>query len=73
MKAYFFSLNVSYRECQQLYLQGNHTVVVTAESGERVQLPSLNLRPHIQSDGIKGRYRLLVDDSKKVKSFEKIV
>ncbi|MDU0355186.1 DUF2835 family protein [Paraglaciecola aquimarina] len=45
---------------------------MTDESGKRIQLPVLNLRPFVSPIGIKGRFRLIVDENNKLKSFEKI-
>lgn len=72
MKTYFFSLSVPYRDCEKLYHSGSNTVILTADTGERVQLPTLNLRPYVQRDGLKGRFRLIINSEQKVKSFEKI-
>ena len=71
-KSYFFSLSLSYAECENLYITGINSVVVTADSGERVQLPSKNLRPFVQRSGLSGRFRLVVSDQQKVVSLDKI-
>ncbi|MCV2884143.1 DUF2835 domain-containing protein [Aestuariibacter sp. AA17] len=71
-RVYFFSLSVSYAACEKLYHAGNNSVVVTADSGERVQLPTVNLRPFINRSGLKGRFRLIINSENKVKSFERI-
>lgn len=72
MNIYFFSLSVPYNVCEKLYHTGNNTVVLTADSGERVQLPTMNLRPFVNRSGLKGRFRLIVDNKNKVRSFEKV-
>lgn len=69
---WYFRLNVSYLECEQLYVPGNNTCLMTAENGARIQVPSKNLRPFVTSTGIKGRFRLITDQNNKLKSFEKI-
>lgn len=69
---YFFQINVSYQECEQLYYPGNNTCMMRAENGVRVQVPSKNLRPYVTTAGIKGRFRLVTDQNNKLKSFEKI-
>ncbi|MFT6343143.1 MAG: hypothetical protein ACJAWQ_000188 [Paraglaciecola sp.] len=43
---------------------------MTAENGKRIQLPVQNLRPHVRPNGIKGRFRLIIDENNKIKSFE---
>ncbi|WP_338292424.1 DUF2835 family protein [Planctobacterium marinum] len=72
MKSYFFSLNINYLDCENLYLPQLNTCMMTSDSGERVQLPTKNLRPFVTKTGIQGRFRLLVDENNKIKSFEKI-
>ncbi|XOV77931.1 MAG: DUF2835 family protein [Aestuariibacter sp.] len=72
LQAYYFQLNVTYQECERLYMPGNNTCLMRAENGARIQVPSKNLRPFVTSLGIKGRFRLITDKNNKLKSFEKI-
>jgi hypothetical protein len=72
MQVYFFSINVSYSECEKLYASSSNSAVLTADSGERVQLPIVNLRPCVDRQGLSGRFRLIVNEHNKVKSFNKI-
>lgn len=72
MQTFYFSLSLDYELCERLYFPQVNTVVVTAENGKRVQLPARNLRPHVSPVGIKGRFRLIVDDNNKIKSFERV-
>ncbi|WP_438863698.1 DUF2835 family protein [Neptunicella sp.] len=72
MKTYYFQIGLAYKYCVNLYTPGINTVVIAAESGEKVKLPCVNLRPFMQQKGIYGRFRLIVDANNKVKSFEKI-
>ena len=72
MRQYFFTLAVPYVQCENLYITGNNAVVLTADSGERIQLPTVNLRPYIDRQGLNGRFRLVIDNQNKVKSFDKI-
>jgi hypothetical protein len=72
MKVYFFSIEVTYAECEKLYSSSSNSAVLTADSGERVQLPIVNLRPYVDRQGLNGRFRLIIDDKNKVKSFNKI-
>lgn len=72
MQTFYFTLSLKYELCEQLYVPGVNTVVMTADSGKRIQLPVKNLRPHVSPIGIKGRFRLMIDENNKMKSFEKI-
>lgn len=72
MKKYYFQLDLPYAQCLDLYQPGNNVALVRAESGEKVQLPCLNLRPYVSRLGLNGRFRLIIDDNNKVMSFEKV-
>jgi hypothetical protein len=72
MQTFYFTLSLKYELCEQLYVPGVNTVVMTADNGKRVQLPVTNLRPHVSPIGIKGRFRLMIDENNKVNSFEKV-
>ncbi len=72
MATYFFSINLSYPDCENLYMPGKNSVLIQAESGHRVQLPVSNLRPFVTRIGIKGRFRLITNDDNKIDSFEKV-
>ncbi|RDV25971.1 DUF2835 family protein [Alteromonas aestuariivivens] len=69
---YYFTLSLNYQQCESLYFPGNHKVVLTAENGTRVQIPSSRLRSHVHSYGLSGRFRLIVGNDNKIRTFEKI-
>ncbi|MDC8831043.1 DUF2835 family protein [Alteromonas gilva] len=71
-KIYFFSLNEPYHQCQALYSGTIPYVILTAETGERVQVPAGRLRQFIDSRGVCGRFRMVVSAQNKIKSFERI-
>jgi hypothetical protein len=72
MQTFYFTLSLKYELCERLYVPGINTVVMKADNGKRIQLPVKNLRPHVSPIGINGRFRLMIDDNNKIKSFEKI-
>ena len=63
---------MSYLECQVLYTGQLQNALLISEDGYRVQIPVVNLKRHIDSRGIKGRFRLLTDINNKIVSFERI-
>ncbi|MDB2330137.1 DUF2835 domain-containing protein [Alteromonas sp.] len=69
---YFFSINVPYTECEALYSGAIPNVVMLAENGIRVQVPANRLRQFVNREGVKGRFRMVVDAKHKIKSFERI-
>jgi hypothetical protein len=72
MQTFYFTLSLTYDLCERLYVPGTNTVVMTADNGKRIQLPVINLRPHVSPIGINGRFRLMIDDNNKIKNFEKM-
>ncbi|MCU7554169.1 DUF2835 domain-containing protein [Alteromonas sp. ASW11-19] len=71
-KVYFFSISVPYHMCEALYQSPNPAVVLTAENGVRVQVPTSRLRQFIGSNGVNGRFRMVVNAKNKIRSFERI-
>lgn len=69
---FYFSINAPYTQCEVLYVPSMQDVVVVSESGLSVQVPTSRLRQFVTSSGIKGRFRMVVDASKKIKSFERL-
>jgi hypothetical protein len=72
MKTYFFDIDVSYLQCEQLYEPGRNVAIMTANSGERVQLPVSNLRKYTTKKGIKGKFKMTISSENKILTFEKI-
>jgi hypothetical protein len=56
----------------KLYEPGNNSVVIIDEHNKKIQIPTKNLRPFVSPSGIRGRFRLQVDSSNKLVSFEKM-
>ena len=69
---YFFTLNEPYSSCQALYSGLVPHAVLTAENGSRVQVPAGRVRQFIDSRGLCGRFRLIITQENKIKSFERI-
>ncbi|WP_100641459.1 DUF2835 family protein [Alteromonas facilis] len=69
---YEFSLCVSYKQCEQLYMQGNNSVVVLSTTGVRISLPAKNLRPFVSTNGIHARFRLVTSAQNKIISLTQI-
>ncbi|MFT6990106.1 MAG: hypothetical protein ACJASL_002084 [Paraglaciecola sp.] len=72
MQTFYFTLSLKYDLCERLYVPGINSVIIKDDNGKRIQLPVRNLRPHVSPIGIKGRFRLMIDESNKIMSFEKI-
>ncbi|OEE62212.1 hypothetical protein A1OO_08280 [Enterovibrio norvegicus FF-33] len=70
---YLFTLDISYHTFQQHYAGVASTVVVKTDNGLTLQLPASRLRPYLSQLGLKGRFRLVVDEANRFKSLELIV
>ncbi|PKF50754.1 DUF2835 domain-containing protein [Enterovibrio nigricans] len=70
---YFFRVDISYHVFQQHYAGIAANVVVTTDHGLTLQLPASRLRPYLSQQGVKGRFRLIVDENNRFKSLDKMV
>ncbi|NMH58430.1 DUF2835 family protein [Alteromonas ponticola] len=71
-RVYFFSISLSYKRCEAFYQPGNNSVIVTADTGHRIQIPTSRMRAFVTKQGIQGRFRMTIDNNNKIVSFEKI-
>lgn len=72
MKYYYFSVYITYSEFQRLYSGSASTVVVSTEQGLTLQLPAIKLRPYLSQLGIRGRFKLTVDNNNRMLNLEAI-
>ncbi|MDP4528565.1 DUF2835 family protein [Alkalimonas delamerensis] len=61
MKLYRFSLHLSADECLSYYQGHYRNLIVTAHSGERIQIAARHFHRFIQKDGIHGVFTLSLD------------
>ena len=71
-KYFYFSLGLTYSECERLYQAGYRHVVVASESGHRVQIPIERMRAFVTPAGLQGRFRLTTTSSYKIIAFERL-
>lgn len=69
---YFFSLKFPYAQCAALYDGTVPNVILMSENGVKVQVPANRVRKFVGAHGLHGRFRLVIDQSNKIKSFEQI-
>jgi hypothetical protein len=72
MRRYFFNAYLTTEQCVAYYRGDIRDVVVTADSGERVQLRFRHFQPFIDTIGVRGRFRLTVGSDGAFISLEKI-
>lgn len=71
-RQYLFSGFISAEKCQQFYRGEARYVIVTADSGERVQLAFRHFQPFMTPVGIRGQFRLLLTEKGEFLRLEKI-
>lgn len=72
MRYYFFNASLSAAQCHGYYRGEIKSVVVTADSGERVQLQFRHFQPFIETNGVRGRFRLTLTETGAFSRLEKI-
>ncbi|MDX3774766.1 DUF2835 family protein [Chromatiaceae bacterium AAb-1] len=72
MRYYYFSASLTPEQCQGFYQGLVKYVIVTADNGERVQLPFRHFLPFISMTGIRGRFRLSLDNHANFLALDKI-
>lgn len=72
MRRYFFNASLSAEQCYGYYRGDIRYVVVTADSGERVQLQFRHFQRFVDVNGFRGRFRLTVDENDAFVALEKI-
>ncbi|MDP4535268.1 DUF2835 family protein [Alkalimonas collagenimarina] len=66
MRQYHFVMHLSKDECLQYYQGHFRKLVVTAVSGERIQISAKHFHRFIQRDGIHGFFTLTLDSNGKL-------
>lgn len=72
MRQFIFGLSLTYEECLPYYTGDMQAVIVRSECGKRVQIPAIHLRGFIDTLGIRGRFRLTLDNDNKFQQLEKL-
>lgn len=72
MKQYIFNLKMTYDQCLPYYTGDMQAVIVRSECGKRVQIPAIHLRGYIDPLGIRGRFRLTLDEDNRFQQLEKL-
>lgn len=72
MRRYYFNISLCSEQCRQYYSGDIRYVIVTDDKGERIQLKFKHFLPFISSYGIRGRFRLTLDENFAFVTLEKI-
>ena len=65
-------MNLSHQECLSWYQGAIDFLVVREDGGKRIQIPVNRFRPYVTTIGIRGRFRLTLDDNNKFLSLERL-
>ncbi|NBI55502.1 DUF2835 domain-containing protein [Photobacterium alginatilyticum] len=72
MKSYTFSVYISYQSYLNHYSGAASTVVVVTDNGLKLQLPASRFRPFLSQLGVKGRFRITVNNQNRLDTLELI-
>ncbi|ELR64562.1 hypothetical protein C942_02375 [Photobacterium marinum] len=73
MKSYTFSVNISYQNYLNHYSGAASTVLVITDNGLRLQLPASRFRPFLSQLGVRGRFRVIVNEQNRLDKIERIL
>ncbi|WP_083938169.1 DUF2835 family protein [Algicola sagamiensis] len=71
-KVYFFSVNLSKELCLSFYRGETRYVHVVTDGGIRIQIPVHHFMNFVTNSGIKGRFRLVLNEKATVISLEQL-
>ncbi|KKO46587.1 hypothetical protein WG68_04630 [Arsukibacterium ikkense] len=71
-RQYLFNAYLAKEKCLQYYQGKLRYVVVTADSGERIQLALKHFQPFFSDLGLRGRFRLFLLENGAFQQLEKI-
>lgn len=66
MRQYQFSLHLSAQECLGYYQGQYRNLIVTAITGERIQIPAKHFHRFVQKDGIHGLFTIFLNGDDKL-------
>mgnify|MGYP000017334901 CR=1 FL=1 len=72
MQHYYFSMRLSYAQIIRYYQGQAQQIIVREDSGKTISLPASHFRPYIDRGGIRGRFRLTLQENGKFVALVKI-
>jgi hypothetical protein len=67
-RKHYFSVCMSYSECEDLYRHQIKYLVVNSNEGVRIRLPKQNMQKFVKPSGLHGNFELIIDQNNKIKS-----
>ncbi|MFY8273392.1 DUF2835 domain-containing protein [Pseudoalteromonas sp. SSDWG2] len=72
MRYYYFGIQMSYEQCSAFYKGRTPSIQVTDITGRTIRFPAAKILPFMSQIGIRGQFRLTLDDNNKFVSLERI-
>ena len=72
MREYDFSLSLPAAKIEAIYRGNARYILVESNEGLRLQLPAINFRGFVGADGIRGRFRVRIDDANRIQSLDRL-
>ncbi|MCA9538021.1 MAG: DUF2835 domain-containing protein [Myxococcales bacterium] len=72
MRAFVFDLRISPERLQDYYRGAARHVVATTHDGLRVQFAAAHLQRHVTREGVRGTFRLVIDDRNDFVSLDRV-
>lgn len=71
-KAHYFSVDIYYHTFQRHYMGAASSVLVKTDEGVKIQIPASYLRSFVSHMGVKGYFKLVLDEDHQIVSLEQI-
>ena len=72
MPKFEFEMALSTQEIRSIYQGQTRFVLVESDEGLKLQLPAVNFRSFVTTDGIHGRFSVTIDASNKLQELRKL-
>ena len=69
---YFFSIYLTYEQCLAYYKGHITAIQVIDDTGKKIRFPAAKILPYMSNLGIRGRFRLSLDDNNKFIALERV-
>lgn len=67
-----FSMDIPPAEFELYYRGAASRVLIRAADGRRILIPAANLRPFVTHEGIRGRFRLVIDERHRLVDLQRL-
>jgi len=72
MPKFEFNMALSAREMRSIYEGQARYILVESDKGLKLQLPAVNFRNFVTTDGIRGRFSVTIDANNKIQELRKL-